>query len=79
MLFSHFQSPVSELRIDMSVSGLNKPVFTTLDKITGRVNFAPGVPAKVSEVVIDFIGRATTWVDPVNPGIPRRWGSFEVS
>lgn len=78
MPFSLFASSVSELRIDISVSVLGKPVFTTLENVTGRVIFAPAVPVKVNEVVIDFIGRATTWVDPVSPGTSRRWGRFEV-
>ena len=78
MQFSLFRSPASELRIDISASNLEKPVFTTLEKITGRVIFAPAVPVKVNEVVIDFIGRATTWADPMSPGMPRRFGSFEV-
>jgi hypothetical protein len=81
MPFSLLQSPSppSELRIDLSVSSLDKPVFTTLDNIAGRVIFTPTKPVTVNEVSIDFVGRATTWVDPVIPNTPRRWGSFEVS
>ena len=81
MPFSLFQSPSppSGLRIDLSVSSLEKPVFTTLDNIAGHVIFAPAKPVTVNEMSIDFVGRATTWVDPLIPNTPRRWGSFEVS
>src|SRR5271155_2890006 len=81
MPFFLFQSPspTSELRIDLSVSGLDKPVFTTLDNIAGRVIFSPAKPVTANEISIDLVGRATTWVDPLIPNTPRRWGSFEVS
>jgi hypothetical protein len=65
-------SPQSELRIDLSVDKLNKPYYTTLDQISGRVIFAPKLPVAVSDVIIDFLGCATTWVDPLTPGTPRR-------
>ncbi len=65
-------SPQPELRIDLSVDKLTKPYYTTLDEISGRVIFAPQLPVTVDDVIIDFLGCATTWVDPLTPGTPRR-------
>jgi hypothetical protein len=62
----------SELRIDLSSSRLTKPFYTTLDEISGRVIFAPQSPVEVNDIVIDFVGRAKTWMDPPTPGTPRK-------
>ena len=61
----------SDLRIDLSASKLTKPFYTTLDKIAGRIIYAPASPVTVSDVTIDFLGIARTWVDPTTPGTPR--------
>jgi hypothetical protein len=61
----------SDLRIDLSVSKLTKPFYTTLDEIAGRIIYAPASPVTVSDVIIDFVGIARTWVDPTTPGTPR--------
>jgi hypothetical protein len=70
MLRAPSQHP--ELRIDLSVDKLTKPYYSTLDQISGRVVFAPQLPVAVNDVIIDFLGLATTWVDPLTPGTPRR-------
>jgi len=62
----------SNLRIDLSVSKLTKPFYTTLDEIAGRIIYAPPSPVTVSDVTIDFVGIARTWVDPAMPGSPRK-------
>jgi len=62
----------SDLRIDLSASKLTKPFYTTLDDIAGRVIYAPPSPITVSDVIIDFVGIARTWVDPTTPGSPRK-------
>ena len=61
----------TELRIDLSSSKIDKPYYTTLDEISGRVVFAPRTPVVVNDVFIDFIGSAKTWVDPPTPGASR--------
>ena len=65
----------SDLRIDISISKLTKPFYTTLDEIAGRVIFAPQSPVQVHDVLIDFLGFARTWVDPSIPGTARRKGN----
>ena len=67
----HGSSP-SELRIDLSVDKLTKPYYSTLDQISGRVIFAPQLPVAVNDVIIDFLGYSTTWIDALTPGTPRR-------
>jgi hypothetical protein len=62
----------SHLRIDLSASKLTKPFYTTLDEIAGRIVYAPPSPVTVSDVIIDFVGIARTWVDPAMPGSPRK-------
>ena len=69
----------SDLRIDLSVDKLTKSFYSTLDKISGRVVYAPQLPVAVNDVIIDFLGLATTWVDPLTPGAPRRKEVLEVS
>lgn len=71
-------SPSTELRIDISSNNLEKVVFTTLDIIAGRVVFAPVTPIDVEDILVDFVGHASTWLDPVTPGIPRRNFCHEV-
>jgi hypothetical protein len=68
----------STLRIDLSSSKLDKPFYTTLDNISGRVVFAPHTPVEVHDVLIDFVGTAATWMDPSTPGTPRKKAIFEV-
>lgn len=62
----------SDLRIDLSASKLTKPFYTTLDDIVGRIIYAPPSPVTVSDMIIDFVGIARTWVDPLTPGSPRK-------
>jgi uncharacterized protein (DUF2342 family) len=62
----------SDLRIDLSASKLTKPFYTTLDDVAGRIIYAPPSPVTVSDVIIDFVGIARTWVDPATPGSPRK-------
>lgn len=66
------RSSRSDLRIDLSASKLTKPFYTTLDEITGRIIYAPTSPVTISDVTIDFVGIARTWVDPSTPGSPRK-------
>jgi hypothetical protein len=67
-----------DLRIDISSSNLQKPYYTTLDEISGRVIFAPQSPTLVKDILIDFLGIAKTWVDPSIPGSPRRQANCQV-
>ena len=62
----------TELRIDLSSSRIEKPFYTTLDTISGRVVFSPRTPVVVNDIVIDFLGSAKTWVDPITPGVDRK-------
>jgi hypothetical protein len=66
------RSSRNDLRIDLSVTKLAKPFYTTLDEIAGRIIYAPESPAIVADVVIDFVGVARTWLDPATPGAPRK-------
>jgi hypothetical protein len=67
-----------ELRIDISSSELEKVVFTTLDKIFGRIVFSPAKPTIVEDVLIEFLGQANTWIEPRTLGKPRRTSCDEV-
>lgn len=58
------------LRIDLSESELGKAVFTTLDKIKGRVVFAPESRVLVRDVIIDFVGIEKVYGQHPNPGVP---------
>ena len=69
----------ADLRIDLSSSKLTKPYYTTLDRISGRVIFAPQSPVQVKDVIIDFLGLAKTWVDPAMPGTPRKRASVQAN
>jgi hypothetical protein len=71
-------SSQSELRIDLSCSKLQKPYYTTLDEISGRVIYTPQSPTLVKDILIDFLGIAKTWVDPTIPGSPRRQANCQV-
>jgi hypothetical protein len=62
----------SDVRVDLSVSKLTKPFYTTLDDVSGRVVYAPNSSVDVRDVIIDFLGTAKTWVDPSTPGVPRK-------
>lgn len=62
----------SDLRIDLSSSRLGRPFYTTLDKITGRLIYAPQSPMDVHDIVVDFLGISKTWIDPSIPGSARK-------
>lgn len=68
----------SDLRIDMSISKLTKPFYTTLDEITGRLIFTPQSPVEVHDILIDFLGFAITWIDPATPGSARKKAACQV-
>lgn len=78
--YSYFraESLSRELRIDISSSELEKVVFTTLDKIFGRIVFSPTKPTMVDDVLIEFLGHANTWIEPRTPGKPRQTNCDEV-
>ena len=79
MPYSYFQTePLPPLRIDISSSELGKVVFTTLDKIIGRIVFSPTKPTIVDDVLIEFLGHVNSWIEPRIPGKPRRTSCDEV-
>ena len=71
-MLSSSSGPTSELRIDLSASQLDRPFYTTLEEICGRIIFAPQSPIPVDDVVVDFLGIVDTWVDPLSPGALRK-------
>lgn len=73
------RSSRSDLRIDMSISKLTKPFYTTLDEIAGRLIFNPQLTVEVDDVLIDFLGFAKTWIDPATPGSARKKGVCQVA
>ena len=79
MPFSYFRvESLPQLRIDISSSELEKVVFTTLDKIFGRIVFSPTKPTIVNDVLIEFLGQANSWIESRTPGNPRRTSCDEV-
>jgi hypothetical protein len=65
-----------ELRVELGNG--ERPYYSTLDEISGRVVFAPLGKVEVTDVVIDFVGVAKTWIDPTNPGVLPRKASLQV-
>ena len=67
------------MSLEVFENGNRRHVFTTLDKIKGRLIFGPeSGPMEVKDVIICLVGNERVSAEHPNPGIPHVGYSSEV-